>query len=289
MTAVAHCSPEFLGNHGQSCTDCFVADFNNTTLARSVFSAPSHLTSIQWSERERSVLGGGCLNGQTCWFDERAGLLPVGETDFENSHTDAVFSFSWIGKTGTEFFTGSEDGYMKWWDIRNFAKPVKEFLVMTDEDAVDPEKAESVSCLSFEPTIPSKFMVGTRRGAVVSCRMQPKQGSSSMILGVYTGQCRSRVLAVDRNPFYPKNFMVVRDYSTKIWCEDLHCSPIMWVKDSPARLTAGCWSPVRMSVFFTTRVDGNVEVWDFLFQQNKPVLLLKIADHPLQCLKVCMK
>ena len=24
----------------------------------------------------------------------------------------------WIGKTGHEFFTGSSDGYIKWWDIR---------------------------------------------------------------------------------------------------------------------------------------------------------------------------
>ena len=29
-----------------------------------------------------------------------------------------IRDFRWIGKAGTEFFTGSQDGYMKWWDIR---------------------------------------------------------------------------------------------------------------------------------------------------------------------------
>ena len=115
-------------------------------------------------------------------------------------------------------------------------------------------------------------MVGTRRGKIVSCRMSPKQGSSNMILGVFDDLKRSRVMAVDRNTFYPKNFLVIRwllyfkcsnsggnncvdtrDSSAKIWCEDIKTSGIMCMKPSPSRLTGGCWSPVRMSVFFTTR------------------------------------
>ena len=28
-------------------------------------------------------------------------------------------------------------------------------------------------------------------------------------------------MAVDRNPFYPKNFLTVGDNTCKIWCEDL--------------------------------------------------------------------
>ena len=59
-------------------------------------------------------------------------------------------------------------------------------------------------------TIFTQFMVGTRRGKIVSCRMSPKQGSSNMILGVFDDLKRSRVMAVDRNTFYPKNFLVIR-------------------------------------------------------------------------------
>ena len=30
-----------------------------------------------------------------------------------------VYTMKWVGKTGHEFFTGSQDGYVKWWDIRS--------------------------------------------------------------------------------------------------------------------------------------------------------------------------
>ena len=44
------------------------------------------------------------------------------------------------------------------------------------------EMADSLSCLSFEQTIPSKFMMGTNQGNVISCRLSPKQGTNSQLL-----------------------------------------------------------------------------------------------------------
>ena len=175
---------------------------------------------------------------------------------------------------------------MKWWDIRNIKKATRDFLVVIDEDKADPEKAEGVNSLAFESTIPSKFMIGTDKGKIISCRMTPKQGTTNMILSYFDDQVTSKVMAVDRNPFFPKYFLVIKDYSAKVWCEDLRTSSIMWMKPSPARLTAGAWSPARMSVFFTTRYDGVLETWDFLYQQDSPILPIKVADYPLTTLKV---
>ena len=33
---------------------------------------------------------------------------------------------------------------------------MREYLVTVDPDVTDPERAESVTCLAFEPTMPSK-------------------------------------------------------------------------------------------------------------------------------------
>ena len=60
----------------------------------------------------------------------------------------------------------------------------------------------------------------------------------------------------------------------------------MWMKPSAARLTGGGWSPTKISVFFTTRVDGYVEVWDFLHNHQVPILNIKVADSALNCIKV---
>ena len=40
-------------------------------------------------------------------------------------------------------------------------------------------------------------------------------------------------------------------------------------------------------MFFTTRVDGVLEIWDFLYQQKGPILPVKVADYPLLSMKVC--
>jgi dynein intermediate chain 2 len=51
-------------------------------------------------------------------------------------------------------------------------------------------------------------------------------------------------------------------------------------------LTDAQWSPVRPGVFFTTKMDGTLDVWDFIFKQNDPTLNIQVCDEPLQCLRV---
>ena len=193
-----------------------------------------HLTRFVGSTTERVSIQSG---RRTSTRVTRSPSLPSGgrRRRRRRRNVSNVLLISWIGKTGTELFTGSEDSYIKWWDIRKIKSPVREYLVTVDPEETDPEKAESVTCLAFEPTIPSKFMVGTRKGKIISHRMQPKAGSSNQILGVFDDGKRARVSELERNPFYPKNFLVIRDYSAKIWCEDIKNSPIMWMKQSPAR------------------------------------------------------
>lgn len=44
-----------------------------------------------------------------------------------------------------------------------------------------------------------------------------------------------------------------------------------------AYLTDGAWSPVRPAVFFTTKMDGTLDIWDFVFKQCDPTLSLKVT------------
>ena len=121
----------------------------------------------------------------------------------------------------------------------------------------------------------------------------------------YISPPQGKVMAVDRNPFYPKNFLTVSFSNAKsdvlgelhlsrlgtrlaksgarTWgavpsCgwSPLRCANIYldyddydysglkwwfwWLFWSKARLTDGCWSPTKISLFFTTRTDGFVEV-----------------------------
>lgn len=41
-------------------------------------------------------------------------------------------------------------------------------------------------------------------------------------------------------------------------------------------LSDGAWSPVRPAVFFTTKVDGTLDIWDYLYKQNEPTLTVQV-------------
>ena len=43
-------------------------------------------------------------------------------------------------------------------------------------------------------------------------------------------QFRGQLYAVQRNPFYPKNFLTVGDWEARIWSEEIKESSIMWTR-----------------------------------------------------------
>lgn len=53
-----------------------------------------------------------------------------------------------------------------------------------------------------------------------------------------------------------------------------------------AYLTAGCWSPTRCGLFFLTRIDGFLDVWDFYYRQNELAHSVKVSDLPLTSISV---
>lgn len=71
----------------------------------------------------------------------------------------------------------------------------------------------------------------------------------------------------------------------QIWMEDLK-TPILTTRYERSYLTAGCWSPTRPGVFYTTKLDGTMDVWDFFYKQNDPVYSTKVCESGLSSIKV---
>lgn len=90
-------------------------------------------------------------------------------------------------------------------------------------------------------------------------------------------QCHaSPIYTLERNPSFSKNFITVGDWNARIWSEDCKESSIIWTKYCSVDLTDGCWSPTKCSLFYLSRVDGNLEAWDLLQQQSEPILTVKV-------------
>merc|ERR1711988_344678 len=73
--------------------------------------------------------------------------------------------------------------------------------------------------------------------------------------------------------------------TARIWVEDLR-TPIMTTKYHNAYLTSGCWSPTRAGVFYVTRMDGVVDIWDYFYRQNEVAYTHKVGDEPLSSIEV---
>ena len=150
-------------------------------------------------------------------------------------------------KTGTELMTGGSEGSVKWWDTRNLSSPTHQMLVDTENKDPDcpglEDRALSVSCLEYEPTIPAKFMVGTDQGKALGCTRKAKC-QAEYILNIFDAHY-GPVRALERNPSYSKvgartelwrpimlcvqNFLTVGDWSARVWSEDISESCLFWV------------------------------------------------------------
>ncbi|XP_074777842.1 dynein axonemal intermediate chain 2 isoform X2 [Athene noctua] len=282
--AVAYSSLEFQQNAKDMSFDSYIWDLENPNKPELVLKPSSPLVCLEYNPKDSYVLVGGCYNGQLAYWDTRKGGLPVEVSAVEVSHRDPVYGAVWLqSKTGTECFSASTDGQVLWWDIRKLSEPT-ETLVLDITRRGLREKALGAITLEFEPTMPTKFMVGTEQGIVIACNRKAKTPSEK-ITSTYSGH-HGPVYALSRNPFYPKVFLTVGDWTARIWSEETKESSIMWTKYHLSYLTDGCWSTVRPAVFFTTRSDGTLDVWDFLFKQKDPSLSLKVCDEPLASLRL---
>ncbi|XP_050476936.1 dynein axonemal intermediate chain 2 isoform X3 [Bombus huntii] len=137
--------------------------------------------------------------------------------------------------------------------------------------------------LQFEPSMGTRFMCGLENGIVISGNRKGKT-SSEKIATRFKAQY-GPIISLERNPTFVKNFLTVGDWTTRIWSEDCKESCIAWTPGHRDFLMGGAWSITRFSVFFLIKMDGTLDVWDLLIQQDSPVLSVKVCDEVLTYIK----
>ncbi|XP_037073887.1 dynein intermediate chain 3, ciliary-like [Pollicipes pollicipes] len=284
--AAAYTSLRFQSSAQDLPTQSFVWDVENPSRPDYTMAPPDCLVSVEFNPKESFVLAGGTYRGRVCWFDRRRGPQPVEMSTLEASHRDPVYSTVWVNsKSGTELFTASTDGMVLWWDTRKLSEPTETLIIdvnKTQEPSL--RLAQGATVLEYETTIPTKFMIGTEQGCVIQCNRKGKT-QTEKIAAIYSAHLGA-VKQVQRNPAFLKNFLTIGDWCAKIWSEECRESAIFWTDNGEVRLTNGAWSPSRPSVFFTTKADGTVDVWDILYQQRLPVLTVQVGDSQLETLRV---
>ncbi|NWI59043.1 DYI3 protein, partial [Calyptomena viridis] len=282
--AVAFCSLDFQDKRKDMSFNSYIWDPENPYKPELTLMLSSPVVTLEYNPKDWYHLLGGCYNGQMVYWDTRKGGQPVQVSPAERSHRDPVYGAIWLpSRTGTECFSASTDGQVLWWDIRKLSEPSERLVLdITREEQL--KNALGAISLDFSSSMPTKFLVGTEQGTIISCNRDAKTPPEK-IGSIFNGHIGA-VYAVARNPFFPKTFLSVGDWTARIWTEELlDSSSIMATKYHIPYLLDGCWSPVKPAVFFTTRSDGTLDIWDFLFHQKEPSLSLKVSNDPLFSLR----
>ncbi|KAG8468793.1 hypothetical protein KFE25_007311 [Diacronema lutheri] len=239
----------------------------------------SKLVCLEYNSKDAFLLAGGCYNGLISYWDTRRGSEPVESSLIEKSHRDPVYSIVWLqGKTAYECASTSTDGQVLWWDIRKLGEPTESLELISGDVTMG-----GVSLEYSAAGGPTKFMVGTEQGTILMCNRKGKSAQDK-IGTVYSGH-HGPTYALQRNPFFPKYFLSIGDWRHMLWSEELR-TPIMTSAYHSAYLLSACWSPTRPAVFFSSKMDGTLDIWDLFYKVNEPTLTLQVDDDGLQAVRV---
>jgi len=250
----------------------------------------SPLICCQYNHKNSDWLIGGCYNGILNHYDLRKGPTPTAKSAVEISHYDPIYDVVWLqSKTGTECASVSSDGRLLFWDVRKLSEVMDECF-LTDGGKDQPKTLGGSSLEWMQEAGPTKFLVGTEHGTVLSCQKKPKK---QVEVSAYFGQEErggygkhfGPVYAVKRNPFHVKWFLTVGDWRAKIWMEELK-GPMLQTPFYPSLLSAANWSPLRAGVFFLCRHDGFIDVWDYFYRMNEVSLSQKVSESALTTMSI---
>jgi len=267
----------------QMSINSYIWDVNNPNTPEMSLTPASPLCCLEYNPKDPHLLVGGSYNGLISYFDTRKGETPVDSSIIEKSHRDPVYKIAWLhGKTPNECASTSTDGQVLWWDIRRLGEP-SEMLQLEDKAAEGGRLMGGVSMEYSAAGGPTKFLIGTEQGKVISCSRKGKTNADKLGM-VYEGHC-GPVYGLQRNAFFPKYFLTVGDWTVRLWNEELR-APIMSSKYFKNYVQDACWSPTRPGVFVTTKLDGTLDIWDYFYKQNDPTLSLQVDGDGLRTLKM---
>ncbi|KZC05587.1 Dynein intermediate chain 3, ciliary [Dufourea novaeangliae] len=277
---VSYCFLEY-GKRTDNCNRVYVWQVDNPTEPYMAMESFYACVACEYNPRDPSVVAGGLMNGQVCYWDLRTDTKPIGYSNLLYSHRDYVNAVKWIqSKSNSEFYSSSADGRAMWWDTRWLRRPT-DMLIFDLEKPNDPnlDRTIGVSCLNFGPVPGTKFLFGLDNGIVVSGTRKAKTNAEK--LAIKFDAHAGPVVFVDRNVFNPNIFLSIGDWTVKIWSEDTKEGCLLstlYMRNSP---TISCWNKTRNSVFYVATDNGTLIAWDLLRKLQKPIFKLQLGKDKI--------
>ncbi|CCW70602.1 unnamed protein product [Phytomonas sp. Hart1] len=292
--AVGYCRLKFQSHLPTMSANSHIWDVLNPNEPTETLVAASPLCSIEYYTKDPHFIAGGSWNGVVQYWDCRQPNRPAAHSLVDESHKDPVWAVRWLQSKSGELLSVSTDGNVYVWDCRLPDKPSEIHSIADDNLVLQPKSTDGAGrcdvlgglCLDYDPQVggPSKYMIGTEQGVILSCNRKGKTHQEKIGSNSFVGH-HGPVYSVQRNPSFSKYFLSVGDWTARLWFEDFKFAPTFSTFYHEAYLTSGAWHPVRPGVFFTTRMDGHLDIWDLMLRQTTPSLSLHVSDYALHALK----
>ncbi|KAI8810116.1 WD40-repeat-containing domain protein [Cladochytrium replicatum] len=88
------------------------------------------------------------------------------------------------------------------------------------------------------------------------------------------------------SPFFPDIILSVGGWSFNVWKEGVSLGPLLSSAPSNAYAVCGQWSPTRPGVFYISKSDGTVEIWDLLDRSHAPSSVTNVASTAISAMSI---
>ncbi|KAI8035230.1 dynein intermediate chain 3, ciliary [Drosophila gunungcola] len=249
----------------------FVWDVRNPLKPKITYDCHEPVSLAKICPKDENNMVGGTGLGQVCLWSTLEGGLPIRNCPLEVSHRETTSALCWVhSKSNTEFYSGSLDGSIKYWDTRDLKMPMQELLLEPEpQERQSRMDSHGVTVLEFEYTIPVRFIIGSDMGHVFVGNRKGMTPSETLLANypLFAGPVRS----INRNPFFVKNFLVTGDWRARIWSEEAKDGPSTMYFRKQTQIVCGAWSTGRCSLFVTGDLNGVVDFWDLLLSHRQPI------------------
>lgn len=264
-------------------TDCYIWDVSRQTEPIHTLKPDFSCWQLACSPVDPELLVAGLENGTVAVFDIREGVNCLLSSSVYNSHRGAITSLIYVhSRTHTEFLTGSPDGQCLLWDLRDLTSPL-DCLPISIKLSYGQEpnlgNAEGVSSLSFDSSLPTRYLCGTESGIVINVNRIGREHSEKVWSqwDTHIGSVR----AMQRSPCTSRMFLTCGDSSVRVWSEEVHTAPIIVTKPYRYPVMDASWAPLRYSSYMSVCAGGYFYYWDFLRKYKDPIITHQVAEHEL--------
>lgn len=214
--------------HSGGNNESYIWDVNNPNAPLEALIPPSPVVKLAYNHKNTDQLAFGCYNGVVGVWDLRVNKkTPSIVSEIETSHYEPVVDIFWLSsKGGNEFVSCSTDGKVIWWDYRNISQPT-DILTITETQSANGVQSRIVGATSMEYVADygPKYLVGTETGSIMLATKKPKKNVEINFNNSYglepVGRHMGPVTRIQRNPFNPRFFMSVGDWSVNVGLLDL--------------------------------------------------------------------